>query len=57
MTKTQVYRWYCDLWRRMTEGDGYQPWGYDMVTLKITCPGYVKAMYRLSGLYREAEDG
>jgi len=54
MRKVQIYRWYQDLWRRMTEGDGYQPWGYDMVTLKITKPGYVRAMYRLKELYKEA---
>jgi hypothetical protein len=38
----------------MTEGDGYQPWGYDLVTLKSTRPGYVKAMFRLNELYKKA---
>ena len=56
MNRTQIYRWYQDLWSRMTEGDGYQMFGYDLVTLKLTKPGYVRAMYRLNEMYKEATE-
>lgn len=35
ITYTQWYR----IFRRLTRGDGYQPWGYDWPTLRITMPG------------------
>lgn len=53
-TRTQIRRWYNVLWAHMTEGDGYQPFGYDMVTLKMTRPGYVRAMRRLNEMYKGA---
>jgi hypothetical protein len=50
MTDTQIRRAMGKLWDKMIEGDGYQPWGYDLRTLKITKPEYVKAMYRLKAM-------
>jgi hypothetical protein len=32
------------IWKKIQEGDGYQPFGYDMVTLKITKPELAEAL-------------
>lgn len=47
MTKKQVERAYVKLWDKMTDGDGYQPFGYDLRTLKSRHPGFVEARDRL----------
>jgi hypothetical protein len=54
-TKKQVNRWYIELWARATRYDGYQPWGYDMPTLKATKPGFVRDIQRLKGMYKSAD--
>ena len=51
MTKVQVERWYRKLWNAMTKGDGYQPWGYDLPTLRMTHPGFLVARARLKVLW------
>jgi len=53
-TKKQIYRAYCKLWEAATAHDGYQPWGYDERTLRLTKPGFIAARERLQKLYREA---
>ena len=40
LTATQIVRLWDTTWKRMTKGDGYQPFGYDWITLKITHPGF-----------------
>ena len=47
MTRKQVERAYGKLWDKMTEGDGYQPFGHDIRTLNMTHPGFVEARDRL----------
>ena len=47
MTKKQVERAYSKLWDKITEGDGYQPFGYDARTLRSTHPGFFEARDRL----------
>jgi hypothetical protein len=40
LTDDQLVRLFWRAWRRMTEGDGYQPFGYDWRTLRITKPSW-----------------
>ena len=47
MTQAQAERAYRKLWRAITAGDGYQPFGYDTVTMRITHPGFFPARDRL----------
>lgn len=39
-SRTKTARLYNRIMARMTAGDGYQPFGYDMVTLRITRPAW-----------------
>lgn len=55
MNQTQIKRAHRKLWRRVTRYDGYQPWGYDEVTLRITKPGYIQARERLRELFNRAQ--
>ncbi len=55
MTQTQVLRAYRKLWDKVTEHDGYQPFGYDLTTLSITKPAYMRARKRLQNIYRRAD--
>lgn len=41
LTDKQLIRLFCRVWQRMTAGDGYQPFGYDAVTLWATNPGWM----------------
>lgn len=41
MTTKQVDRLYRRVWARMTDGDGYQPFGYDRRTLALTRPTWL----------------
>lgn len=54
MTKIQVERWFRKLWEHVTAGDGYQPFGYDMVTMDIVHPGYRSARDALRQLWHKA---
>jgi len=56
MTRKQIARAYRKLWERITQGDGYQPFGYDAPTLAITHPGFFPARERLRQLWREASE-
>lgn len=56
MTRKQVDRAYRRLWDRITRGDGYQPFGYDAPTLRMTHPGYFPARDRLREVWKEAID-
>ena len=53
-SKAQIERWYRKLWDRITRGDGYQPFGYDTPTLRITHPGFFPARDRLRDLWNQA---
>ena len=55
-TKKQVYRWYCQLWEHTTRYDGYQPFGYDERTLRITRPGFLAARDRLAEMFKTSTD-
>lgn len=50
MTPTQVHRIYRKLWAHITQGDGYQPFGYDARTLRLTHPGFFSAVARLQAM-------
>ena len=39
MTDVQLCRLHRRVWNRITCGNGYQPYGYDRPTLRITDPG------------------
>lgn len=40
LTLTQLERLYRNAYTRMSAGDGYQPYGYDWITLRLTRPGW-----------------
>jgi len=44
MTDKQLYNVANKVWDKMTEGDGYQPFGYDRPTLLATCPEYMEVL-------------
>lgn len=50
MTKEKIYRAYRKLFAKVTEGDGYQPFGYDVPTMKIIHPSFFPAVERLQKL-------
>jgi hypothetical protein len=54
-TKKQIYRAYRKLWKSVTKYDGYQPWGYDEITMAIVYPGFIKARKRLRNLYKKVK--
>jgi hypothetical protein len=56
MTQAQVYRWYRKLWEHVTRGDGYQPFGYDAPTMRMTHPGFFPAVERLRLLFQQCEE-
>lgn len=43
----QLERLYRKAYHKMTERDGYQPFGYDWITLKITRPGWYSLLRHL----------
>ena len=53
MTNKQIIRAYRKLWESVTKLDGYQPWGYDMRTMAIVHPGFIKARKRLQNLFKK----
>ena len=50
-SRTQVERWYRRLFERLTRGDGYQPFGYDLRTMEINHPGFTATRERLRQLW------
>lgn len=56
MTRKQIARAYNKLWQHCTRDDGYQPYGYDWPTIRITMPGLVAAIMRLQALHNVATD-
>jgi hypothetical protein len=56
MSRKQVERAYRKLWDRMTLDDGYQPFGYDEPTLRITHPGFFPARDRLRQMWNQAKE-
>jgi len=56
LNKTQLYRLYRKAWERMTEGDGYQPWGYDAVTIRATKPGWYRTLKAISEAHKNATE-
>jgi hypothetical protein len=55
MNKQQCLRAYRKLWDNITKCDGYQPWGYDVPTMRICHPGFFTAKARLKAAYLEAK--
>lgn len=47
LTRAQAVRAYRRLHAQVTEGYGYQPFGFDVPTMKINHPGYFPAKARL----------
>lgn len=43
-SRTRTARLYNKMFRRMSRGDGYQPFGYDMPTMWSTHPGWAVAL-------------
>jgi hypothetical protein len=39
-----LVRLYHRVWERMTRGDGYQPFGYDLVTLYAVHPEWMRVL-------------
>lgn len=56
MTLKQIERAYRNLWERCTRHDGYQMFGYDMRTIRLSNPGFAAGIDRLKAMYRDAED-
>lgn len=54
MSKKQVERAYRKLWDSATKHDGYQAFGYDRVTLRISKPGLLPAIARLRAIWNRA---
>ncbi len=52
-TNKQLQRLFNRVWSRMIEGDGYQPFGYDRVTLWATKPEWMTILVSIDKVYRE----
>ena len=55
-TRTQIVRFWNRLFRKVTEGYGYQPYGYDWPTMKAAHPGLWPAYLRLQELHDAASE-
>lgn len=44
LTNHELRRMEARVWKEMTAGDGYQPFGYDRPTLQATCPEHLEAL-------------
>jgi hypothetical protein len=44
LNRKQVERLWDRAWARMTDGDGYQPYGYDWPTVRHSYPGWYKVL-------------
>ena len=49
LSDTQLSRLYRQVWDRMTRHDGYQPFGYDLPTLRLTNPGFLDIILSIRG--------
>jgi hypothetical protein len=52
-TTPQLVRIYTRLYRDYTAGSGYQPFGYDMATLRSTRPGMYRIMVAILSICNE----
>lgn len=52
-TSNQLRRLFFRVWKRMNKGDGYQPFGYDRVTLWATKPEWMKTLVMIEDAYRK----
>lgn len=48
MTIEQRKRLYIKVWKDATDGDGYQPWGWDSITFKLVNPNHWNTLKLLS---------
>lgn len=48
LSTANLFRLYHRVWARMTAGDGYQPFGYDLITLELTRPGWLAVLWAIS---------
>ena len=53
LTNSQLKRLYIRVWHRMTKEDGYQPFGYDSVTLWATKPGFMQILANIESEAKE----
>lgn len=51
-TDAQAARLSARVWERATQGDGYQPFGYDRITMEITKPGWMRAIDEVDDDFR-----
>ncbi len=51
-TMKQLERLYLRCWDRMTRGDGYQPFGYDLTTLWAVHPGWMEIITACKNEYK-----
>ena len=51
---TQTFRLYNRAYERMARGDGYQPWGFDWPTIRLTKPGWYRALKIIIATHNEA---
>ena len=49
LSDAQLSRLYRQVCRRMTRHDGYQSFGYDLPTLRLTQPGFLDIILSISG--------
>ena len=47
LTQAQKDRLYRAAWQRMTQGDGYQPYGYDWPTIRASHPGWYATLRQI----------
>lgn len=52
LTDKQLTRLNRQVWKRMTQYDGYQPFGYDAITLRLTKPEWCNALDTITNAYR-----
>lgn len=53
LTSNQLRRLFFRVRERMNKGDGYQPFGYDRVTLWATKPEWMKTLLSIEDAYRK----
>lgn len=48
LTPVQSARLYNKAFKRMSRGDGYQPFGYDSITLRLTRPAWFETLQSIA---------
>jgi hypothetical protein len=50
-SRVRTARLYNKAFARMTRGDGYQPFGYDLVTLRMTRPAWLATLQTIAAAH------